>query len=84
MARLSALRRLPQAARPVAWSIDCVHANSLTSVAPAPKGNHALVTLEGPGVFLGAAVTKQGGTNDLTFVILDIDGRKGAPTYLSS
>jgi hypothetical protein len=29
----------------------------------------------GPGVFLGAAVTKQGGTNDLTFVILDIDGR---------
>ena len=43
--------------------------------APAPNGNHALVTLEGPGVFLGAAVTKQGGTNDLTFVILDIDGR---------
>src|SRR5262245_28149252 len=43
--------------------------------APAPNGNHVLVTLEGPGVFLGAAVTKQGGTNDLTFVILDIDGR---------
>ena len=43
--------------------------------APAPSGNHALVTLEGPGVFLGASVTKQGGTNDLTFVILDIDGR---------
>jgi hypothetical protein len=42
--------------------------------APAPNGNHAL-TLEGPGLFLGAAVTKQGGTNDLTFVILDIDGR---------
>ena len=40
--------------------------------APAPNGNHALVTLEGPGVFLGASVTKQGGTNDLTFVILDI------------
>jgi hypothetical protein len=34
-----------------------------------------LVDLEGPGVFLGAAVSKQGGTNDLTFVILDIDGR---------
>ena len=43
--------------------------------APAPIGTHDLVTLEGPGVFLGAAIAKQGGTNDLTFVILDIDGR---------
>lgn len=43
--------------------------------APAPSGTHALVGLSGPGVFLGFAVTKQGGTNDLTFVILDIDGR---------
>ena len=43
--------------------------------APAPVGTHDLVTLNGPGVFLGAAVSKQGGTNDLTFVILDIDGR---------
>jgi hypothetical protein len=34
-----------------------------------------LVTLRGPGVFLAAAVTKQGGSNDLTFVNLDIDGR---------
>jgi hypothetical protein len=42
---------------------------------PAPNGTHTLVTLGGDGVFLGAAVTKQGGTNDLTFVILDIDGR---------
>jgi len=33
-----------------------------------------LVDLQGPGVFLGAAVSKQGGTNNLTFVILDIDG----------
>jgi hypothetical protein len=33
------------------------------------------VTLTGPGVFLAAAVTKQGGSNDLTFVNLDIDGR---------
>ena len=39
------------------------------------KGDYALVTLKGPGVFLGAEITKQGGTNDLTFVILDIDGR---------
>ena len=44
--------------------------------APAPKGDHLLVSLKGPGVFLGAQVTKQGGTNGITFVILDIDGRK--------
>jgi len=43
--------------------------------APAPNGTYALVTLKGPGVFLGAEVAKQGGTNDLTFVVLDIDGR---------
>jgi len=43
--------------------------------APAPQGTHVLVDLEGPGVFLGAAVSKQGGANNLTFVILDIDGR---------
>jgi hypothetical protein len=43
--------------------------------APALQGNHVLVTLKGPGVFLGAAVSKQGGANDLTFVSLDIDGR---------
>jgi hypothetical protein len=43
--------------------------------APALQGNHPLVALTGPGVFLGAAVAKQGGANDLTFVILDIDGR---------
>ena len=43
--------------------------------APAPQGNHVLVSLKGPGVFLAAEVTKQGGSNDLTFVILDIDGR---------
>jgi hypothetical protein len=43
--------------------------------APAPNGTHDLVTLKGPGVFLGAAIAKQGGTNDITFAILDIDGR---------
>jgi hypothetical protein len=43
--------------------------------APAPNGAHNLVTLAGPGVFVGAAVSKQGGTNNLTFVRLDIDGR---------
>ena len=43
--------------------------------APAPNGTHDLVNLEGPGLFVAAAVSKQGGTNDLTFVILEIDGR---------
>ena len=46
--------------------------------APAPQGTHPLVTLTGPGVFLGASVSKQGGVNDITFVILDIDGRNVA------
>lgn len=44
-------------------------------IAPAPQGEHNLVTLQGPGVFLSAQITKQGGTNDLTFVILDIDAK---------
>ena len=43
--------------------------------APAAQGNYALVTLTGPGVFVAAEVSKQGGANDLTFVNLDIDGR---------
>ena len=43
--------------------------------APVPKGDHLLVQLKGPGLFLGAEVTKQGGATGITFVILDIDGR---------
>jgi len=43
--------------------------------APAPNGTYTLVGLKGPGVFLGAEVTKQGGGSDITFVVLDIDGR---------
>jgi hypothetical protein len=43
--------------------------------APAPKGDYVLVNLKGPGLFLAAEVVKQGGSSDLTFVILDIDGR---------
>jgi hypothetical protein len=39
------------------------------------QGTHELVTLKGPGVFVAAEVSKQGGSNDITFVILDIDGR---------
>jgi hypothetical protein len=44
-------------------------------VAPAPQGDHQLVALKGPGKFVSAQITKQGGTNDLTFVSLDIDGK---------
>lgn len=43
--------------------------------APAPKGTYRLVELKGPGLFVAAHVSKQGGESDLTFVSLDIDGR---------
>jgi hypothetical protein len=43
--------------------------------APAPKGTHDLVSLEGPGLFLSANISKQGGPTDITFVKLDIDNR---------
>lgn len=43
--------------------------------APAPKGTHNLITLEGPGLFLAGHVSKQGGATGLTFVQLRIDGR---------
>lgn len=43
--------------------------------APASKGRHTLVSLKGPGVFVAAQVTKQGGNTGLTFVNLEIDGR---------
>lgn len=42
---------------------------------PAQGGSFKLVVLEGPGVFLGGHVTKQGGNTDITFVSLDIDDR---------
>jgi hypothetical protein len=43
-------------------------------VSPA-LGAQKLVSLAGPGRFVAAEVVKQGGDSDLTFVILDIDGR---------
>jgi len=43
--------------------------------APAPKATYNLVSLEGPGLFLSANVTKQGGPTGITFVKLDIDNR---------
>jgi len=41
----------------------------------ASGSTHTLVKLKGPGLFLSAAVAKQGGNNDISFVILDIDGQ---------
>ena len=43
--------------------------------APAPNGTYALVQLKGPGVFVAAAISKQGGSSGLTFAVLDLDGR---------
>ena len=43
--------------------------------APAPRGDYELVTLKGPGKFLSAAISKQGGDTDLTVVELTIDGK---------
>jgi len=43
--------------------------------APAPRGEHVLIDIAGPGVFLAGEVVKQGGGPGLSFVSLDIDGR---------
>lgn len=39
------------------------------------KGGYDLIKLKGPGVFLGAHVSKQGGSSDISFVDLTIDGK---------
>lgn len=44
-------------------------------ITPVQKGEHLLVDLKGPGLFIAAEVVKQGGSSDLTFVNMDIDGR---------
>ncbi len=44
-------------------------------VTPVTQATHNLVTLRGPGKFVAAQITKQGGNNDMTFVILSIDGK---------
>ena len=42
---------------------------------PANGSTHELVKLQGPGLFLSDEISKQGGSSDLTFVILDLDGK---------
>lgn len=44
-------------------------------LSPPGTGTHDLVVLKGPGKFVSAFVTKQGGSSDLTFVSLEIDGK---------
>src|SRR6476661_7034426 len=41
---------------------------------PVANNTYTLVNLTGPGVFIGGRVTKDGGSNDLTFMSLEIDG----------
>jgi hypothetical protein len=49
--------------------------NQGLTVNPANNSTKELVKLKGPGLFLSAELTKQGGNSDLTFVIIDIDGK---------
>lgn len=42
---------------------------------PANNTTKELVKLKGPGLFISAELVKQGGNSDLTFVILEIDGK---------
>ena len=44
-------------------------------LAPVPMGEHVLVQLKGPGVFVCAQVTRQNDPVGLSFVSLDLDGR---------
>ena len=48
-------------------------------VSPA-AGPHVLITLKGPGIFVAAEVSKQGGASGLSVVGLDIDGRNVVST----
>ena len=42
---------------------------------PANGSNIELVKQRGPGLFISAEISKQGGNSDLTFISLDIDGQ---------
>lgn len=44
-------------------------------IAPASIGEHVLVDLKGPGVFVCAAITRQNDPSGLTFVSLVLDGQ---------
>lgn len=44
-------------------------------MAPAPVGEHILIKIPGPGVFVCAEVTRQNDPPGVSFVSLDLDGR---------
>ena len=44
-------------------------------IAPATQGDHILVHLKGPGVFVCAQVTRQNNPTGLSFINLDLDGK---------
>jgi len=44
-------------------------------LAPVPTGDHVLIELKALACSWVRQVTKQGGSGDITFVILEIDGR---------
>ena len=43
-------------------------------IAPATLGDHVLVRLQGPGVFVSAQVSRQNNPPGITFLNLDLDG----------
>ena len=43
-------------------------------IAPATVGEHVLVRLQGPGVFVSAQVSRQNNPPGITFLNLDLDG----------
>jgi hypothetical protein len=53
----------------------CAPQRTEGDVKPALKGLFLLVSLKGPGLFLGAEVTKNGGASSLTVIGLNIDGQ---------
>jgi hypothetical protein len=53
------------------------------TTSPAPGTTVNLINLVGPGKFLTANLSKQGGASDLTFVILDIDGQNVVNTSIA-
>ncbi len=65
------------------FAIPWVHADTILAPvetqglkAPAPVGDHTLLTLKGPGKFVAAEIIKQGGNGShMTFVMLEIDGQ---------
>jgi hypothetical protein len=63
------------APQPAGCAVGVCNPQRTQGLTQGDQGETVLIHLKGPGLFLGAEVTKQGGETDLTFVSLDIDGR---------